>query len=181
MACQTGGNLGTYRWLLVPVSEIEPITDKSTYMHHRIDPYTSCKENCKPKNADTGKAPHLLTKRAGSGGNEEEEIFDDEEDDMYSDESESSGDHDDDGEVEPPTQAAFNALLKRWLHAENQSHLAGLVVMWEIQTSALPVILAASEAFQTARDLELVNITNEMRTWLTPNDPTGEYGKYWEE
>ena len=110
----------------------------------------------------------------------EEEIFD-EEDDEYSDESESSGDHDDDGEVEPPTQAAFNALLKRWLHAENQSHLAGLVVMWEIQTSALPVILAASEAFQTARDLELVNITNEMRTWLTPNDPTGEYGKYWEE
>eukprot|EP01036_Dinobryon_divergens_P037119 gene37119-48488_t len=41
--------------------------------------------------------------------------------------------------------------------------------------------MAASEAFQTARDLELVNLTNEMRTWLTPNDPTGEYRKYWEE
>jgi hypothetical protein len=71
---------------------------------------------------------------------EEEEIYDEEED-LDSDASESSGEHDDDGEEEPPTQAAFNALLKQWFHAENQSHLAGCVVMWEIQSSALPVLI----------------------------------------
>eukprot|EP01035_Chromulina_nebulosa_P003925 gene3925-5361_t len=93
----------------------------------------------------------------------EEEIFDEEEEED-SEGSVSSGDHDDDCEVEPPTHAAFNALLKRWLSAENQAHLAAMVVMWEIQTAALPVILAVSEAFQQARDLDLVNVTNEMRT-----------------
>jgi hypothetical protein len=32
----------------------------SPHMHHRVDPYT-CKENCKPRNAATGKAPQLQT------------------------------------------------------------------------------------------------------------------------
>ena len=67
--------------------------------------------------------------------------------------------------MESPTQAAFNALLIRWLNAENQAHLAALVVLWEIQTRALPVIREAPEAFAVARDLELVNITNELHSY----------------
>ncbi len=29
--------------------------------------------------------------------------------------------------------------------------------------------------------MELVNVTNDLRDWLTRNDPTGEYNSYWEE